>query len=222
MTTAYTGKFGSRAELWKGGFGKLFRDPGRKITSPRRAPLLGGGGKRALVEKRVRERGKRFLSETDANVTVCSGTRYIVEVSRAREQQRYGGWMVNWLKTFSTRWLAPPTPTFQSNRFLAQHGAYIEFSTTKILSIFVYVHEPFPPSSLSFRPPKDLSLASSFSADPIHNTLSSFPLHRAHLRFPRSSFPRSRTLPLKARNFLHRETLSGMLHVTLPLRCLFD
>lgn len=81
-------EFGSRTELWKGGFGKLFRDSGRKITSPRRASVLRGWY--VLFCRENRECGKRFLSEPDTNVTVFSGTRYARPVSRAREQQRYG------------------------------------------------------------------------------------------------------------------------------------
>lgn len=219
MATAYTGKFGSRAELWKGGFGKLFRDPGRKITSPRRALLLRGGGTCFPSGKQGVRQTFPVWSRRECNCVLVRGTPPCIQRARATTIR---GWMVNWLKTFSTRWLAPPTPTFQSNRFLARTSSFprLKFS----LSSSTYMDPPPPARSLS-APGRSLSLLSRHlfpPADPIHNTLSSFPPHHVHLRFPRSSFPRSRTLPLKARNFLHRETLSGTLHVTLLLRCLFD
>lgn len=75
-------EFGSRTELWKGGFGKLFRDSGRKITSPRRASVLRVWY--VLFRRENRECGKRFLSEPDTNVTVFSGTRYARRIPCAR------------------------------------------------------------------------------------------------------------------------------------------
>lgn len=119
--------------------------------------------------------------------------------------------MVNCLKTFPT--LAPPTPTFQSNRFLAQHPRTSSFPRLKF-SIFVsvymslYLHPPHPLlcSYLSLRRPR-------FPPNSIHYTLSSFPPHHVPtyvlVVVCRSTFANSR--PMKARNFQRRETSSWRL-----------
>lgn len=106
---ACTDKFDSRAELRKGGFGKLFRDP-RKITSPRQAILRGGT-----------MRSARKTGRTTSVFCLRPGTDVFVRSHR----RNIDTGMVNWLKTFPA--LAPPTSTFQSNRFLAQHPIHRVF-----------------------------------------------------------------------------------------------
>lgn len=117
--------------------------------------------------------------------------RAITASIRQKEKREKEREMVNWLKTFP----APPNPTFQSNRFLAQHPPYIEFSATKILFLRLRIRTSPVPHT------ENPSLVSTTFATA---SLVFFALQRV------SSFvvACSRTLLApKTRNFLHCKTL---------------
>lgn len=168
--TAYTGKsWASRAELWKGGFGKLFRDPGRKITWPATSVRRFLGVVRAFRRKN-RECGKHFPSEADTDVTVFSGTRYAVSPVRESSNDTGNGKLVeNFLNA-----LAGTTYSDISIESLSRAARRTSSFPRLKFSIFVYGPFHSRPLTPSLFPPQF----------PIHNTFSSFP---SHLRFRRST-----------------------------------